>query len=177
MMSPGLPGLNCGFRSGSISGRSILENSSNLVTAMISSLHLTNPTILLHRTSSKLCCGETLSSKDLDLICRPASEVAPSKTIDIIKTYVVSSIAKRIKNRESVYNLSIDKRVNKIRAEEIAATGCDTVAIGCPFCSIMVKDGLDSVGSNMDVKDVAELLWEQIVAKDEEIQSGITTNS
>jgi len=41
----------------------------------------------------------------------------------------------------------------------------------------MVKDGLDSVGSNMDVKDVAELLWEQIVAKDEEIQSSITTNS
>ena len=67
-----------------------------------------------------------------------------------------------------------DKRVNKIRAEEIAATGCDTVAIGCPFCSIMVKDGLDSVGSNMDVKDVAELLWEQIVAKDEEIQSSIS---
>ncbi|RJU84812.1 MAG: (Fe-S)-binding protein [Candidatus Poseidoniales archaeon] len=66
-----------------------------------------------------------------------------------------------------------DKRVNKIRAEEIAATGCDTVAIGCPFCSIMVKDGLDAVGSEMDVKDVAELLWEQIVAKDEEIQKSI----
>ena len=58
-----------------------------------------------------------------------------------------------------------DKRVNKIRAEEIAATACDTVAIGCPFCSVMVKDGLDSVGSEMDVKDVAELLWEQIVAQ------------
>ena len=66
-----------------------------------------------------------------------------------------------------------DKRVNKIRAEEMAATGCDTVAIGCPFCSIMVKDGLDAVGSEMDVKDVAELLWEQIVAKDEEIQKSI----
>jgi hypothetical protein len=37
----------------------------------------------------------------------------------------------------------------------------------------MVKDGLDSVGSEMDVKDVAELLWEQIVAKDEEIQKNI----
>jgi Fe-S oxidoreductase len=70
-----------------------------------------------------------------------------------------------------------DKRVNKIRAEEIAATGCDTVAIGCPFCSIMVKDGLDSVGSKMDVKDVAELLWEQIVAKDEEIHKSIDINA
>ena len=64
-----------------------------------------------------------------------------------------------------------DKRVNKIRAEEIAATGCDTVAIGCPFCSVMVQDGLDTVGSEMDVKDVAELLWEQIVARDKEIHS------
>lgn len=65
-----------------------------------------------------------------------------------------------------------DKRVNQIRAKEIAATGCDTVAVGCPFCSIMVKDGLDSVGAEMDVKDVAEILWEQIVARDEEIQNG-----
>ena len=50
-----------------------------------------------------------------------------------------------------------DKRVNQIRAKEIAETGCDTVAVGCPFCSIMVKDGLDSVGAEMDVKDVAEI--------------------
>jgi hypothetical protein len=41
----------------------------------------------------------------------------------------------------------------------------------------MVKDGLDSVGSKMDVKDVAELLWEQIVAKDEEIHKSIDINA
>ena len=35
----------------------------------------------------------------------------------------------------------------------------------------MVKDGLDAVGSEMEVMDVAEILWEQIVAKDEEIQA------
>jgi hypothetical protein len=29
----------------------------------------------------------------------------------------------------------------------------------------------------MDVKDVAELLWEQIVAKDEEIQKSIDINA
>ena len=34
----------------------------------------------------------------------------------------------------------------------------------------MVKDGLDAVGAEMEVMDVAELLWEQIVARDEEIQ-------
>ena len=70
-----------------------------------------------------------------------------------------------------------DKRVNEIRAKEIAATGCDTVAVGCPFCSIMVKDGLDSVGAEMDVMDVAEILWEQIVAKDAEIQNNFRKKS
>ena len=33
----------------------------------------------------------------------------------------------------------------------------------------MVKDGLDAVGADMEVLDVAELLWEQIVARDLEI--------
>ena len=70
-----------------------------------------------------------------------------------------------------------DKRVNEIRAKEIAATGCDTVAVGCPFCSIMVKDGLDSVGAEMDVMDVAEILWEQIVAKDAEIHNNFRKKS
>jgi len=62
-----------------------------------------------------------------------------------------------------------DKRVNVIRAKELSETGCDTVAVGCPFCSVMVKDGLDAVGSEMEVMDVAEILWEQIIARDEEI--------
>ena len=62
-----------------------------------------------------------------------------------------------------------DKRVNVIRAEELSETGCNTVAVGCPFCSIMVKDGLDAIGSEMEVLDVAEILWEQIQKRDEEI--------
>ena len=66
-----------------------------------------------------------------------------------------------------------DKRVNVIRAAELAETGWDTVAVGCPFCSIMVNDGLNAVGAEMEVMDVAELLWEQIVAKDKEIQEQI----
>ena len=66
-----------------------------------------------------------------------------------------------------------DKRVNEIRAKELADTGCNTVAVGCPFCSVMVNDGLTSIGAEMEVLDVAEILWEQIKAKDDEIQSTI----
>ena len=40
--------------------------------------------------------------------------------------------------------------------QEIAEIGCDTVAVGCPFCSVMVKDGLDAVGADKG-PSVAEL--------------------
>ncbi|MBJ09586.1 MAG: hypothetical protein CMB63_06235 [Euryarchaeota archaeon] len=69
-----------------------------------------------------------------------------------------------------------DKRVNVIRAKELAETGADTVAIGCPFCSVMVKDGLDSIGCEMDVKDLAEILWEKMVQMEEK-EDDTTTES
>ena len=62
-------------------------------------------------------------------------------------------------------------RVNVIRSKELAATGAETVAVGCPFCSTMVTDGLSAIGSEMEVKDVAELVWEQIKANDAKIQA------
>ena len=62
-------------------------------------------------------------------------------------------------------------RVNIIRSKELAATGADTVAVGCPFCSTMVTDGLSSIGSEMEVKDIAEIVWEQIKANDAKIEA------
>ena len=62
-------------------------------------------------------------------------------------------------------------RVNIIRSKELAATGAETVAVGCPFCSTMVTDGLSAIGSEMEVKDVAELVWEQIKANDAKIEA------
>jgi Fe-S oxidoreductase len=62
-------------------------------------------------------------------------------------------------------------KVNVIRSKELAATGADTVAVGCPFCSTMVTDGLNAIGSDMEVKDIAEIVWEQIKANDEALKS------
>ena len=62
-------------------------------------------------------------------------------------------------------------RGNVIRSKELAATGADTVAVGCPFCSTMVTDGLSAIGAEMEVKDVAELVWEQIKANDAKIEA------
>ena len=63
------------------------------------------------------------------------------------------------------------EKVNVIRAKELAQTGADTVAVGCPFCSTMVTDGLSAIDSNMEVKDIAEIVWEQIKANDAKIEA------
>ena len=70
-----------------------------------------------------------------------------------------------------------DQRVNVIRAKEIAETGADTVAVGCPFCSTMVSDGLSAIESDMEVKDIAEIVWEQITANDAAIEAKKTATA
>ena len=62
-------------------------------------------------------------------------------------------------------------RVNIIRSKELAETGADTVAVGCPFCSTMITDGLSAIGSEMEVKDIAEIVWEQLKANDAAIEA------
>jgi Fe-S oxidoreductase len=58
-----------------------------------------------------------------------------------------------------------DKRVNEIRAREASKTGADTVAVGCPFCMTMMSDGLKSIGDGKAVKDISEILLENLEVK------------
>jgi Fe-S oxidoreductase len=53
------------------------------------------------------------------------------------------------------------QRVSENRFHEAIATGCDTLAVGCPFCMIMLTDAAKSANSNMQVKDVAEIVATQ----------------
>ena len=55
-----------------------------------------------------------------------------------------------------------DKRVNRERARELLDTGADTVAVGCPFCTTMLEDGVNALKGdrNVEVKELAELLDE-----------------
>ena len=45
-----------------------------------------------------------------------------------------------------------------------AETGAETLAVACPFCTVMLDDGVKGVGSQMRVADVATLLAESIDA-------------
>ncbi|HUE27388.1 MAG TPA: (Fe-S)-binding protein, partial [Solirubrobacteraceae bacterium] len=54
------------------------------------------------------------------------------------------------------------KPINAERVREAAATGADTLAVACPFCTVMLDDGVQSTGAELEVVDVATLLAEAI---------------
>ena len=53
-------------------------------------------------------------------------------------------------------------QINVERAKEAAATGAETLAVACPFCTVMLDDGVREVGAEMRVADVATLLAESL---------------
>ena len=54
-------------------------------------------------------------------------------------------------------------QINEARVHEAAATGADTLAVACPFCTVMLDDGVQSTGEQLNVVDVATLLAETLL--------------
>jgi Fe-S oxidoreductase len=54
------------------------------------------------------------------------------------------------------------KPINEERVREAAATGAETLAVACPFCTVMLDDGVQSAGADLRVADVATLLSEAL---------------
>ena len=57
----------------------------------------------------------------------------------------------------------IGKRINLERVDEALDTGAEKIATGCPFCRVMLSDGLtqrqnEDRGENVEVLDVSQLL-------------------
>jgi heterodisulfide reductase subunit D len=50
------------------------------------------------------------------------------------------------------------KDINIERIEEALATGADTIAVGCPFCMVMMTDGVKNKEREDSVIDLAELI-------------------
>jgi Fe-S oxidoreductase len=57
-------------------------------------------------------------------------------------------------------------KINEERAREAAETGADTLAVACPFCTVMLDDGVRQRGDDMRVVDVATLLAESMETSD-----------
>jgi Fe-S oxidoreductase len=62
----------------------------------------------------------------------------------------------------------VGKKVNTERSEEALATGASRIAVACPFCYVMMEDGVKEKQRDEDVKvqDIAEVLLEAIEAGD-----------
>ena len=58
---------------------------------------------------------------------------------------------------------ALSQRVGQSRVREIAASGAETVAVSCPFCLIMLGDGIAAEKPDMRVRDVAEILADAIL--------------
>jgi len=50
-------------------------------------------------------------------------------------------------------------RMNQNRSCQLLATGADTIAVGCPFCMIMLEDGVKTAApeQSVQVRDIAEV--------------------
>jgi Fe-S oxidoreductase len=58
------------------------------------------------------------------------------------------------------------QRVGQGRVREIAESGADTVAVSCPFCLIMLGDGLAATKPEVRVRDIAEVLADAVLGPD-----------
>jgi Fe-S oxidoreductase len=52
--------------------------------------------------------------------------------------------------------------INEERVREAAGTGADTLAVACPYCTVMLDDGVQGLGEQLRVVDVATLLAESV---------------
>jgi Fe-S oxidoreductase len=58
----------------------------------------------------------------------------------------------------------IGKRVNMERTDEAVSTGASTMGVACPYCLIMLDDGVKASGRSLEVVDVAEVVARSIGA-------------
>ena len=57
---------------------------------------------------------------------------------------------------------SIGTRISTARADEAVATGADVVVTACPFCTVMLTDGVSAAGGTAEVADIAVLLLDRV---------------
>ena len=53
-------------------------------------------------------------------------------------------------------------KINEERARQASETGADTLAVACPFCTVMLDDGVRQRGDDMRVVDLSTLLAESL---------------
>jgi len=63
---------------------------------------------------------------------------------------------------ECGWKKKIGSRINLNRVDEAIATGAQEVAVACPFCRVMVSDGMVARDSSVEVLDVAQIMLRSV---------------
>ena len=97
---------------------------------------------------------------------------APRKLLDGIKTIELTEMER---HRERSFCCGaggaamwqggeLGNRINLLRAEQALETGAEAIATGCPFCTAMLEEALQSkgAGDTVKVKDISELVAEAV---------------
>ncbi|HVU89589.1 MAG TPA: heterodisulfide reductase-related iron-sulfur binding cluster [Pirellulales bacterium] len=97
---------------------------------------------------------------------------APRELVQISSSYALIEMAQSRQNGfccgggggMSFIDEPADKRVNQERARQVLETDADIVAVGCPFCTTMLEDGINAKRGDREIQvlDVAELLWQAV---------------
>jgi Fe-S oxidoreductase len=58
----------------------------------------------------------------------------------------------------------VGTKVNDERTQEALATGASRIAVACPFCYVMMEDGVKGQGRDEEVRvqDIAEVLLDAV---------------
>jgi len=92
--------------------------------------------------------------KDLDLLGLPLTELPRHR----LKSFCCGAGGAQMwKEEEHGW-----ERINMNRFKEAESIGADILAVGCPFCMIMLTDARKAADSDMQVLDIAELVASQL---------------
>ncbi|WP_375001630.1 heterodisulfide reductase-related iron-sulfur binding cluster [Aeromicrobium sp. CTD01-1L150] len=78
---------------------------------------------------------------------------------------------------------TLGSRINVNRTQEAVATGAEQIAVGCPFCRVMLSDGLTAqqaageAGEEVEVLDVAQMLLASVKRAPEPAPQGVVAQA
>ena len=115
----------------------------------------TNETVTIH--------DSCYLSRHNDIIEQPRVAIANHKTIELSRSKKTSFCCGAGGGRMWMEETT-GTRINENRAQEIIDSGAQTAATSCPFCMTMIKDGVTALGKDVVVKDIAEIVADDMVS-------------
>jgi Fe-S oxidoreductase len=72
------------------------------------------------------------------------------------------------------YELEVEKEgetksINKTRIQMAEDTGAEKIGVSCPFCTIMLEDGIKNLDSKMEVLDLMEIVASRLKIREKPV--------